>query len=95
MKKLLIILPMLLCGCVSTPVMNNTDLGKVDFEKLLNSRQGKACQSFILGFIPFGPGASVAKAAWSVGIKKVEYVEYITVNAFPIVIQSCVKVYGT
>ncbi len=94
MKKISFILPIifLLGACVQTPVINQSNLNDVDFEKLLDQKVGKSCTNVVLGFLPFGH-TSIAEAAWEAGIKKVSYVE--TENGyFPLVSPSCVIVYG-
>lgn len=94
MKKLLFLLPImfLLSACVQTPVVNQTNLNNVDFEKLLNQKVVKSCVYLIFGVLPLGH-ASVAEAAWKAGIKKVSYVE-IENGYFPLLNHSCVIVYG-
>jgi starvation-inducible outer membrane lipoprotein len=92
MKKLAILL--LLCGCVSTPAINQTDLSKVDFEKLLNQKRSESCQSYIFGILPVSTEASIADAAWKAEIKHGSYVEYSTLFIPLIIAEKCVIVYG-
>lgn len=94
-KKLLLIPTLLLlCGCLYTPVINQTDLSKVDFDELKTQKMGAACDNIILFFIPLEQHASVAKAAFRAGIKHVSYVEEYGVNLYPLVYKRCVLVYG-
>lgn len=95
MKKFATILLCLIMiyACVQTPIINQADVTKVDFEKLLDQKVGKSCVYLLFGFIPIKNRASVAQAAWKAGIKKVSYVE--TENGyFPLLPHSCVIVYG-
>jgi hypothetical protein len=97
MKKLLILSTMLLGACVYTPVINQTDLQKVDFDKLYEQKRGKSCQRVLFGLFPINPEASVAYAAWDANIKKVSYVEKSSsyfIPILPILIENCVIVYG-
>jgi hypothetical protein len=56
-------------------------------------KTGSDCMTYVLGFFgPFGD-ASVVNAAKSVGISKVEVVDY-QFKWYPFVIQRCVVVHG-
>jgi len=83
-----------LCGCVSTPVINQADLSKVNFTELQSQKMGVACDNIILFFIPLERHASVAKAAFKAGIEHVSYVEHYGFNFYPLAYKNCVLVYG-
>ncbi len=98
MKNFFLIICILgLVGCTTAQpyVSNNTDLGTVNFEDLLWQKSGKSCNTWLFGFIPKNTDyASIAKAAWDAGIKKVSYVEGYKESFFPIWSSDCVVVYG-
>lgn len=94
MKRIIVLCLFCLCGCMSTPVINQTDLSKVNFTELKSQKVGISCTVVYLGILPLETSASVAKAAWEAGIEKVLYVERYQANAWPLVYRDCVVVYG-
>lgn len=96
MKKLLIVTAtaISLSACVDTPYINQIDLQNTDFEQLSQQKYGRACDVIFLFFIPLETRRSIAKAAFSAGIRKVSYIETEYINAWPLVWSNCVVVYG-
>lgn len=94
MKKMIAVIAIGLWGCVSTPVVNQADLSKVNFSDLKSQKMGISCDIIALGVLPLESYASVVKAAWEAGIEKVSYVEYYHINAWPLLYKDCVMVYG-
>ena len=94
MKKMIAVIAIGLCGCVSTPVVNQADLSKVNFSDLKSQKMGISCDVIALGVLPLERYASVVKAAWEAGIEKVSYVEHYRINAWPLLYKDCVMVYG-
>lgn len=94
MKKLFVLPLFILTGCVSTPVINQSNLQNVNFAELLNQKTNQACQTMLFGILPVESQASIAKAAWEAGIERVSYVENSTTYAFPFMTQKCVIIYG-
>ena len=79
------------CSSGGTPVVNYTDITKVDFEELQKMKTTTACETSVLG-LSVGD-QSIVRAARKAGIKKVEVVD-IEKNNFLIGGQSCVRIYG-
>ena len=96
MKKLFItaFTAISLSACVYTPYINQIDLQNTDFGALAHQKYGQACSTVILFFIPLETERSIAKAALSAGISKVSYVETESFNAWPLVWNNCILVYG-
>lgn len=78
------------CSAVALNSGNMTDLNQVDFQK--EFKTGKACETTVLLFGPFGY-SSVVDAAKNGGISKVEVVEQ-RVKSFILFGQRCTIVYG-
>ena len=78
------------CSIVSQNGTNVSNLDNVDFTK--EFKTGKACETRILIFGPFGD-SSVVKAAKSAGIKKVDLVEYKR-SGYILFGKRCTIVYG-
>jgi hypothetical protein len=94
-RILLFLLALITLGaCVYTPVINQADLQKVDFDKLYEQKRGKSCQRVLFGIFPINPDASIAYAAWDAEIRKVSYVEKYYAYLPPLGIKDCVTVYG-
>ena len=96
MKKLFItaFTAISLSACVDTQYINQIDLQNTDFSTLAYKKQGRACTGGFLFFIPAETERSIAKAALSAGISKVSYVETESFNAWPLVWNNCILVYG-
>lgn len=96
MKKLFItaFTAISLSACVDTKYINQIDLQNTDFGALAHQKYGQACDTGILFFIPLETERSIAKAALSAGISKVSYVETESFNAWPLVWNNCILVYG-
>lgn len=97
MKKiifsLIIVLGLTGCSYDRSPLLNTTDLNKVDFSTINSMKRGESCSSRILFFIgPFG-SQEIVKAATSAKISKVEFVDYKT-TSYVVYTKSCVIVYG-
>lgn len=83
-----------LAGCVSTPpIMNTTDLSRVDFSDVKKFHRGESCTTFLLGIIPFG-STRITAAVRDGRIKNLKVTEY-EVRHFVVFSQFCLIAYGT
>ncbi|MFV0625748.1 MAG: TRL domain-containing protein [Alphaproteobacteria bacterium] len=96
MKKIFLSLAILLgtsaCSYDRTPLMNTSDLSRVDFSKISEMKKGEDCSTTVLFFGPYGD-RSIVNATKKARISKVEVVDY-TANSYIFSSQSCVVVYG-
>ncbi|MCP3922557.1 MAG: hypothetical protein GY714_08235 [Desulfobacterales bacterium] len=96
MKKLFMVsfLLFLITGCSHyySPASNNVNISSVDFSRIDEMKQGKACAFYIFGFGPFGE-TRITKAIKNADIKTVKAVEYENA-AYPFYSKSCICVYG-
>lgn len=83
----------LLAGCLTVPpIMNMTDLTKVDFSEVHKFRRGESCTTILLGLIPFG-STRITEAARDARIKTLKVIEYETRN-YVFFSQFCVVASG-
>lgn len=75
-----------------TPVVNNTDLSKIDFSKVSAMKSGESCARWYFIFGPFGT-ESLVTAAKNGGLSKVEVVDYKQESQF-FVFSRCIVAYG-
>ena len=79
------------CSMSVSPVTNMVDVGSVDLTKQM--KKGKACEKFILLFIPIGGRASVVDAARSANISEIKAIDYESAHYF-VYGEDCVIVHG-
>jgi len=95
MKKVILLLHVLFissCGLQYTPVVNTTDITKVDFKNLKESERN--CAYGILWFPPFpGSSSSAIEAAKNAKFSKIYAVDYKS-DFFVLFNRNCSIVYG-
>ena len=74
-----------------SPSTNMVDVGSVDLTKEM--KRGKACEKYILLFIPIGGRASVVDAARSGDISEIKAIDYES-NNYLVYGEDCVIVHG-
>jgi len=97
MKKIILLIPFVLllasCGVKYTPVVNMTDISKIDFQKDIE-RTEKNCAYRLLNYLPLiGSSYSAIEIAKEAGFHKVSAVDYQD-DYFGILSRKCIIVYG-